>query len=509
MKTFKYILLTLSMLTLVSCFKDESTDATKPISEIIIDESNLEKVYNLPKNDTLKIVPVVTQTNKELPLSYAWELNQEIVSTDKVFNYVGNTLGTFNGRLIVENEDGKAFFVFTLNVNSPYEYGITVLSKDTDNRPHISFLQEAMKEGDVSSFYMENCLEKNNPEQFFASNPSDILHTAGSLIVACQGDDNNTNDEPTIYFLNEKTFVMENMVVGSEYESFKPTKLLIPYYNSTGISYPVLSADGKMYSLPTSNAVLQPSTQFTSTYAQTAFVKSVSASSCDIIVWDTDINGLAVLYNGYGPYYCGNKYLLQRDSISTDAYYKQYFANLKGVRTLTCINKTAKQLSQSRCEMIAIVQAPLQLQKAIISTFFWRHIEGSVADYEVLDNGKGFSKAGSRNYALINETTPCIANATYETMLFANGNKVMRWYYLKDNEYLENADVLLTVGSDDAIITSFEISEDHTKTYVAFYEPNQEGKNGSVWVFETNTGKVLEQYENVCYQPVKMIYKKK
>ena len=509
MKTYKYILFTLATLSFVSCFKDESTDATNPISEIIIDESSLEKVYNLPKNDTLKIEPVVTQTNEELPLSYAWELNQEIVSTDKVFNYVGKTLGTFKGRLIVENEDGKAFFIFTLNVNSPYEYGITVLSKDANNRPHISFMQDTMNEGDELEFYTENCLERNNPDQIFASNPSDILHTTGSLIVACQGDDNDADDEPTIYFLNEKTFVMENMVVGSEYESFKPTKLLIPYYNSTGISYPVLSADGKMYSLPTSNAVLQPSTQFTSTYAQTAFVKSVSASSCDIIVWDTEVNGLAVLYNGYGPYYCGNKYLLQRDSVTTDAYYKQYFASLKGVRTLTCINKTAKQLSQSRCEMIAIVQAPLQLQKAIISTFFWRHIEGSVADYEVLDNGKGFSKVGSRNYALINETTPCIANATYETMLFANGNKVMRWYYLKDNEYLEDASELLSVGSDNAIITAFEISDDHMKTYVAFYEPNQEGKNGSVWVFETNTGKVLEQYDNVCYQPVKMIYKKK
>ena len=94
-------------------------------------------------------------------------------------------------------------------------------------------------------------------------------------------------------------------------------------------------------------------------------------------------------------------------------------------------------------------------------------------------------------------------------MLFANGNKIMRWYYNKDNHYLEDADELLTVGSEDAIITSFEISDDHMKTYVAFYEPNQEGKNGSVWVFETNTGKVLEQYDNVCYQPVKMIYKKK
>ena len=44
---------------------------------------------------------------------------------------------------------------------------------------------------------------------------------------------------------------------------------------------------------------------------------------------------------------------------------------------------------------------------------------------------------------------------------------------------------------------------------VLFYEPSQSGKNGSVWVIDTNSGKVLEEYNNVCHQPVKIIYKKK
>ena len=84
----------------------------------------------------------------------------------------------------------------------------------------------------------------------------------------------------------------------------------------------------------------------------------------------------------------------------------------------------------------------------------------------------------------------------------------MKWKYTSD-AYLDEADELLEVGSDDAIITSFEMSDDHLKTYVAFYEPNQEGKNGSVWVIDTDKGDILEQYNNVCYQPVKVIYKKK
>ena len=509
MKINKYFLLTIATFVLVSCFEDESTDATNPIAEITIDESSIEKVYNIDQNDSLIIKPIVTQSEeKQLPLSYAWELNQEIVSVEKDFRYKGNILGTYNGRLIVSNEDGRSFYTFTLNVNSPYEYGILVLSKDAEERPHIAFMQEPMTEGEERKFYDENCLEKNNEEQFFASNPSDIIQTTGTLIFACQGKDGDAEDGAAIYFLNEKTFVIENIVESKEYPTFKPSRLLTPQGSYDGSAYPVLSADGKMYSLPTYNAVLQPSHKLTSTYAQAGFAVGDAVYN-DIIVWDKEVNGLVCLYNSYGPYYCGNKYLLQRDSLSTDDYYTKNFSKLKGLRTLVYINKTKEQLSKSRQELLAIVDGANMKQKVVLSTFFWRQVEGKIGEYEVLDHGKGFQKAASKSYSKINDKTPCIANATYETMLFAVGNKVMKWYYFKDNNLLENAEELLKVGTDNAVITSFTISEDHRKTYVAFYEPTQEGKNGSVWVFDTNSGEVLEKYNNVCYQPVKVIYKKK
>lgn len=509
MKIEKYILPALAIFVLVSCYEDKSTDATLPISEIYINENNLEKVYNINKNDTLLIEPIITQSNEELPLSYIWELDQKVISTEKIFHYIGDKLGTYNGRLIVENEHGKSFFIFTLNVNSPYEYGITVLSKDTDGRPHIAFMQEPMTEGDEKAFYNENCLERNNPDQFFASNPSDIIQTKGTLIVACQGsDDENDDDGAAIYFLNEKTFVMENLVESKEYETFKPSKLFTPEESYDGSAYPVLSADGKMYSLPTYNAVLQPSHNLLSTYAQTGFVVGNSTVN-DIILWDNEVNGLVCIYNSYGPYYCGSKYLLKREELSTDKYYNEKFSPLKNVLALTYIRKTETQLNQSRRELIVLARAERNIQKMVIATFFWRHIDGTVADYEILVNGGDFAKVAGKNYSTIDETTPCIANDTYKTMLFADGNKVMKWKYTSD-AYLDEADELLTIGSsDDAIITSFEMSDDHLKTYVAFYEPNLEGKNGSVWIFDTNDGKVLEKHNNICYEPVKVIYKKK
>ena len=508
MKINKYFLLAIATFAFVSCFEDESTDATNPIAEITIDESSMAKVYNINKNDSLIITPIVTQSKeKELPLSYAWELNQEIVSVEKDFRYKGDILGTYNGRLIVSNEDGKAFYTFTLNVNSPYEYGILVLSKDADERPHIAFMQEPMTKGEERKFYDENCLEKNNEDQFFSSNPSDIIQTTGTLIVACQGKNNDDEDGAAIYFLNEKTFVMENLVESKEYKTFKPTRLLTPQGSYEGSAYPVLSADGKMYSLPTYNAVLQPSHTLPSTYAQVGFAIGGDRYN-DIVIWDKEVNGLVCIYNSYGPYYCGKNYLLQRDSLSTDDYYVKNFSKLKGLCTLTPIRRTPEQEKNSRLQFIAIVKGALATQRVVMGAFFWEAVTGSYKEYNVLDNG-GFTKAAKSSYKLITENTPCIANATYETMLFANGNKVMKWYYLNNNAYLEDAEELLAVGNDEAIITSFEMSEDHKKTYVAFYDPTQEGKNGSVWVFDTYSGTVLEEYNNVCYQPVKVIYKKK
>lgn len=506
MKTYKYLLFALATLTFASCFQDESTDATNPIAEITIDESNLLKVYNISKNDSLIITPVVHQANKELPLSYAWEIDQEIVSVEKVFRYKGDMLGTFNGRLIVSNEDGKAFYTFTLNVNSPYEYGIMVLSKDADSRPHIAFMQEPLEEGGVKNFYDENCLEKNNEDQFFASTPTDIIQTTGTLILACQGSDDDPDDVASIYLLNEKTFVLENFIESKEYKDFKPTKLLTPQGSYDGSAYPVISADGKMYSLPTYNAVLQPSHTLTSTYAQAGFAIG-GATYNDIVVWDNEVNALVCVYNGYGPYYCGEKYLLQRDSLLADEYYKKNFSKLSGLCTLTPIHRTSEQEKYSRLQFIAIVKGALATQKVIMGSFFWEAVTGSYGKYNVLDNG-GFTKAAAKSYSVINENTPCVANATYETMLFADGNVVKKWYYF-NSDYLDKAVDLLQVGSEDAIITSFDISADHMRTYVSFYEPNQEGKNGSVWVFDTNSGEVLEQYNNVCYQPVKVMYKRK
>jgi hypothetical protein len=134
----------------------------------------------------------------------------------------------------------------------------------------------------------------------------------------------------------------------------------------------------------------------------------------------------------------------------------------------------------------------------LLSIEFWESANGKV---EMIGETKRL-----RGELTLSENTPRVANKLYASLLFANGNKVCRWYY---NNPAIKVDNLRTIDSESAIITALALSADQKQTYVAFYEPEQTGLNGSVWVIDTDKGTILNKYDNVCYQPVKIIYKKK
>ena len=487
---------------IVACFSDETTEATRPLSHIII-ESGIDSVYNIDKNATLVVEPVITQENKEKALSYTWEVNLEPYSHDQVLTFVGTTLGKYNCRLIVENEDGKSFFPFIIYVNSPYEEGITVLSKDAEGNSMLSFMQTPQP-GEEASFTTGDCFAVNNPDMQFAAGAADIVQSSGSLIIACQGG-GERNDLPTVYYLNEKTLVVENMFTVPEYDDFKPTYLGIPAVGYSGTSYPIICENGNVYEFSTTESAVAKPRKLQSKYAQSCLVNSGS-SSYDIVLWDETNKGLCQIYNGYGPYYCSTEYhLMLSDTLFSS---RNHFSN-RNLVLMTMVNMTPEQQATSgnRQEFLILTRllSTPMTRSEVLYTDFW--------GYDYTEMKPTFTTANTTQGSLVNTPltaeTPCVANRTYFSMLFADGNKVRRWNYNTNISQLATAPVLLTVGSDNAIITDFVISADHLKTYVAFYEPGQEGLNGSVWVFDTDKGTVLEKYDNICYKPVEMFYKKK
>lgn len=503
MKILKWSLLLLLFPLMTACFSDQSTDATRPLSLITI-ESGIDTEYNMGKNEELVIEPVITQSNKEKPLSYTWEVNLQPYSHDRILNFKAEALGKYNCRLIVENEDGKSFFIFTIYVNSPYEEGITVISKDSDGNSMLSFMQKPAT-GEKGVFYQGDCFALNNSDTPFAANVADIVQSNRNLIVACQGGGEN-NDQPTLYFLNEKTLVVENMftVPLTEYADFKPTKLGVPATTHQGTSYPVLCENGKVYDFSPSETIVSLPRKLQSTYAQSCIVYS-DGNYNDILHWDNENNGLSLLYNS-NHFYCSSKYHLR---LSDDDFATENFFNGRRFVTMVKINMTPQQRSivNNRQEFLIITKVgnTSVMRRDLLYTDIWGYdFDNNVQTFDVSSTAQKTVKGMP-----LSEQTPCIANKTYFSLLFADGNKVRSWKYESSIETIVNAPTLLTVGSDNAVITAFEISEDNTKTYVAFYEPDVEGLNGSVWVFNTDTGEILEQHNNICYKPIKIFYKVK
>ena len=511
MRILKLYLILMLLPLATACFDDNSTDATRPISEITI-VSGVESVYNVGKNETIVITPVISLSGEEKNLAYTWEMDLVEVSHDTTFTFTGTSLGKYNCRLIVSNDDGKTFFPFTIFVNSPYEEGITILSRNPAGKSMLSFMQTPL-DGEKGEFAAGDCFAVNNPADKFAAGAVDFVqcrdanNTGGWLIIACQGG-GEENDAPTIYYLNEKTFEIENMLTVTEYADFKPVKLGLTPVVYPQTSYPVLCENGKVYDFSTAEAAVVQGRKLQSVYAADCIVNTGN-SSYEILLWDNVNNGLALIYNGYGPYYCSKEYHLM---LNNEKFVANNYFNGRSFLAMTKIRMTPEQLSKTgnRNEFLILTSVFTVGRSEVLYTDFW--------GYDFTEQKTTFTTSDTHSGLLANcpvtAGTPCIANRTYTTLLFADGNKVRSWNYTSlptdDFSKLTNADILYTIENEDAVITGFEISDDHKKTYVAYYEPDSENElNGSLAVIDTDTGALLEEYRNISYQPVKMIYKKK
>ncbi len=495
----------------VSCLRDDTTSADRPLSEITINPATIQEVYNIDKNEVLRISPSISQTNAQKDVTYTWEVDQEVYSHDKDFEYPAKYLGKYLCRLIVGNSDGKSFFPFTINVNSPYEEGITVLSQDAQGNSMLSFMLTPTDPTVERRFIVGDCFSVNNEDTRFASHAIDMVQSSGSLILACQGADGwqskahtgFNDDVPTLYYLNEKTLVAENILTVTEYDDFKPTHLIIPSTGTSGVAYPVLCENGSIYEFSTTEGAISKPTKLQSNYAQTCLVHDDGNSGWyfDLIFWDKTVGGLCEIYSGYGPYYCSKKYHLLRDECKGEA---NYF-NGNDIVKMVLIDLTDKQKRTERSEMLVLTKNAFMTRKTILDTGFWVYDAENGVNV-LYDNGGTTTACIGTN--IITESTPCVANKTYYSLLFGKGNKVMRWNYTTQ-QTLDKADVLQTFGSSSAIVTDLVISRDHKTTYVAFYEPTQPDLNGSVYVIDTDTGEILERHNNISYRPVRMIYKQK
>lgn len=465
---FKYILLFIICLFTVSCFDDETTYDTHQISEITIDTTLLQRVYNIDIRQDITVSPVVSQTTENLPLNYKWWVNSKQYSDSSAFHFEGLELGTYEVHLQVSNAHGSDFYDFKLFVNSPYEEGIAVLSENKDGSTMLSFMRKytakELASGAIESFET-NCLTVNNPGMEFASKPTDLCKRSSQLFLSCR-------KQPVIYALNAKTLQVENIISAPEYPDFIPVKMQIAD-NAFTLAAPILCENNKFYNMSTREGVILPHSVLTSTYATASHLWS-SANAYLGNFWNLEQNTPCVF-----------------DSYNLLTFEESLF---EGHTPIAMFNNT-----EGDCFTI-ITKHEGQYVKTTMGYYLY-----DVMTWPYVPDVRGEQTVISGNPELSPEM-PNVASTLYKEWFYAQGNRIYRLYF-SDTKFPANPWAIIDLPG--AEITGLTMSPDQKQMYVSVHQPDESGLNGHVYILESDTGQQAKgsPYLHIAYKPIKLIYK--
>ena len=466
---WKYLYIWLIGLLAIGCFDDDTTVDTVRISEIAIDTNSLQKEYNSDKNQTLviDITPYVTQKEKDLPLTFQWDMDYKFYSDSSVLYVDCQDLGTFPMRVKVSNEHSSAFYEFKLHINSPYEEGITVLSESGDGTGMLSFMRQ-MADGTMGNFET-HCLTMNNPGEVFPKSPTDMAKRLSQLFISYKND-------PSVYVVNAKTFELENIVKAPEFSDFLPVVMMLP--DNEARTAVAISENGKVYNLASMEGLILTHTILTSTYSSVQH-SYFGGYQPYYYLWDVNQHTICY-YNGYTAEYCqyfGPIWNGDHDVIAI-------FENEKGssFTVLTELNGEIWKTSLSN----TIYKLDDNYQKASVD---YRDVQRVIAN------------------PVLKKEDPKVASPSYQCLFYAQGNKIYRWYYSSTSFPTESWATIDDISN--AEITTMAISPDESQVYVGAYRSDESGENGYIYIYDTRTGRLINSYKNVAYKPIKIMYKVK
>jgi len=160
----KYLfILAATALAFTSCIKDDSTEGGDGVSVISL-QTPLNSSYTLNQGDTLKINPAVLQSNGKQKLTYEWEINHKLVSSDSALVYPIQNSGSYTGRLRLSNGQNIQIYEFNVNVEYAYTKGVYLLAENNSK----SILSYVPTEDVNKSFHLD-VLAPNNPNINFGT----------------------------------------------------------------------------------------------------------------------------------------------------------------------------------------------------------------------------------------------------------------------------------------------------------------------------------------------------
>lgn len=444
MKTIsKYIIGLVFLTVLHSCFKDDSDLGTKEISEIIFLYDDFEESYSVDKWEVFTLMPEFEQTIPGQELTYEWQINYEVVSTEKELSFEATELGLFPVRLKVTNDDGSGFWNFNLLVNSPYQEGLLVMSK-SEGKSMLSFKRIDDKTNKESEF-LTNVYSLNNPDYPIGATPHFIKQHDGMIYVG-------TSEPTSVVRIDERTFEARNIL---DFPGETPSAA---YTSGTlGITF---LGDGIIHDYDTRQ-------NFFYTVQMYAFLKpDVNISNKAAVVggdyvYFENTHGELVYLNGY-----------DLDVLDT-------YPNHTLIDVLT-IDGGANALA-------------VLLDNTSGKTVVARYNIGNMSRASSYDaTGTSVDKDGV-----------FLARKNATNLYYSSGNKVYAYNYLAGNF---PTDAFVTLNDSNAIIKDMLFDAAEEKLYIAANNGVGDF-SGNVYCFDISTRELLWSEEGLAGDIVQMIYK--
>lgn len=514
-KLFCKIIILLSCALFHACIDDESSGFKTDGSPITI--TTRDTIYDVELGDPVVITPEISQTESHLDLKYEWRSiamgeNQEgkdslkFIGTDKTLSYNFAEPGTFRVRLRVENKYGSAFKYFVINVLSPYEEGILILSNDVNDNGRLSFIR-AKNEADVLSksnvdFYLDAFARVNPDVKLRGLRDADISKMNKGfyqLILSSETDGR-------FYFINTQNFLVENMIaVSQDLPGVRPTQICVQSESKYNISPSLfITRDDAgqpsdfvfmdildRYVFPDVEKFPEKGTydKLVTGYGKKSYNSAIGRFACCI----DRANGNLHIIQDNDYYYDASEYLKGQELLGASFYDVMVHGPRLIFATVDKINPKLIRVYRSK------------------NSEYWEDEDAN--DKFILENVYEYTLSEGVKPTLSFDSD-IVYSDKYDCLFFNQGNKIYRWApYSTTEPKLPTTEVLpkdtdrdkLTDGDE---ITCMKLSPSEDYLYVCVYNSNAKTElKGKLLIVNTDNLKIERVFEGVSDRAVQVMWK--
>lgn len=496
-----------------ACIEDETSGFKTDGSPITI--TTADTIYDVELGEPAVIAPEISQTDSDLELRYEWRAiavgdGQEgkdslrFIGTDKVLTYKFAEPGSFRVRLRVENKYGSTFKYFIVNVLSPYEQGILIVSNDVNDKGRLSFVRAKQESGifgkTEQDFYVDAFARVNPEIDLRGVRDADISKMDKDfyqLILSSETDGK-------FYFLNTQNFLVENMLsVSSDLPGMKPTRICLPTegrYNSSPSLF-ITRYDGGRPSdfafMDMYNRFIYPDVEkfpekgtydkLVSGYCKKTFNSGIRRIACCV---DKTHGKLHIIQEDY--YYDASEHIEGQELLGACFYDVMQYGSRIIFATVDKTNPKLVRVYRSK------------------NAEYWNNakhgivLDGNVYEYTLPEGEEPTLSFGS----------DIVYTDKYNCLFYNRGNKIYRWapYYSTEPKLPTQEAVPLNADRDKLMdgdeITCMKLSPSEDYLYVCVYNPNAKTElKGKLLIVNTDNLKIEKVFEGISDRAVQVMWK--